>query len=71
MESTQWSLTTRRKLVEREHPSLSMVQQCILLGICRSGLYYESKRSLKDDELEVKEAIDRQYVITPYYESVV
>lgn len=33
----------------------------------RSGLYYGSKRSLKDDELSIKEAIDRHYLITPYY----
>lgn len=57
----------RREMVERPHPILSLVQQCILLSLSRSGLYYESKRSLKHDELAIKEAIDRQYLITPYY----
>lgn len=58
---------SRRLMVEREHVTLSLVQQCILLGISRSGLYYESKRSFRFDELAIKEAIDRQFMITPYY----
>ncbi len=57
----------RREMVERGHPLLSLVKQCIFLSLSRSGLYYESKHSLKYDELCVKEAIDRQYLITPYY----
>lgn len=54
-------------MVEPDHPQLSMVQQCLLLGICRSSLYYKSKRSINDDEWLIKQAIDRQYMITPYY----
>lgn len=54
-------------MVERDHVTLTLVQQCILLGLSRSGLYYESKRSLRYDKLEIKEAIDRQFMITPYY----
>lgn len=67
MESAEWSLSERRGMVEHDHPSLSLVQQCLLLGICRSGLYYEPKRTIREDELLIKEAIDRQYMITPYY----
>ena len=37
------SLSERRQLVEGEHQELSLVQQCILLSIHRSGLYYEPK----------------------------
>jgi putative transposase len=54
-------------MIERDHPKLSLVQQCLLLSICRSSLYYESKCTVLDDEYLVKEAIDRQYMITPYY----
>lgn len=54
-------------MIERKHPTLSLVKQCILLCLSRSGLYYESKRSIKYDELAIKEAIDRQFLITPYY----
>ena len=28
-------------MVERQHPSLSVVRQCKLLDISRSGLYYQ------------------------------
>jgi len=67
VESAEWSLTMRHEMVEPDHPQLSMVQQCLLLGICRSSLYYKSKRSINDDEWLIKQAIDRQYMITPYY----
>ena len=67
MESAEWSLSERRNMIEREHPKLSLVQQCLLLGICRSSLYYEPMRKVLEDEFLVKEAIDRQYMITPYY----
>jgi hypothetical protein len=51
-------------MVEHDHPSLNLVQQCLLLGIWRSGLYCEPKRNIKEDEFLIKEAIDRQYMIT-------
>lgn len=57
----------RRSMIEYGHQELSLVHQCILLSLSRSGLYYESKRSFRDDELSIKEAIDRQYLITPFY----
>ena len=34
------SLAQRWKIVDWEHPSLSMARQCALLGVSRSGLYY-------------------------------
>ena len=34
------SLAQRRKMVDRDHPSLSLTRQCALLGVIRSGLYY-------------------------------
>ena len=34
------TVTERREMVERQHPHLSIVQQCMLLCIHRSGLYY-------------------------------
>lgn len=57
----------RRSMIERGHQELSLVHQCILLSLSRSGLYYESQRSFREDELSIKEAIDRQYLIAPYY----
>ena len=29
----------RRQMVNREHPSLSLVRQCALLGVSRSSVY--------------------------------
>ena len=33
----------RRKMVDREHPSLPIVRQCALLGVSRSSRYYRAK----------------------------
>lgn len=67
METDPRQVKDRRVLVERDHPKLSLTQQCILLGLSRTGLYYEPKRSLKDDELAIKDAIDRKWTRSPYY----
>ena len=62
------SLARRRKMVNREHPSLSMARQCVLLGVSRSGLYYRSKGPSEED-LALMQAMDRQYLETPFYGS--
>ena len=53
-------------MVEPEHPSLSIVRQCTLLSISRSGLYYrptgESAASLA-----LMRLIDEAYLECPYY----
>lgn len=54
-------------MVETEHPKLSMVQQCILLSLCRSGLYYTAKPVVRPDELAIKAEIDRTYTKMPFY----
>ena len=56
----------RRALVDRRHPSLSVVRQCTLLGISRSGLYYRPV-GVSEEELTLMKLIDRQYLITPFY----
>ena len=33
----------RREMVDREHPSLSLVRQCALLGVSRSSIYYRPR----------------------------
>ena len=60
----------RRQLVDREHPSLSLslVRQCVLLGVSRSGLYYRS-RGTSEEDLALMQAMDRQYLETPFYGS--
>ena len=55
-------------MVERQHPWLSLVRQCRLLGISRSGLYYQPK-GVSEEDLALMELIDRQYLVTPFYGS--
>jgi putative transposase len=53
-------------VVDRYHPSLSIKCQCRLLGISRSGLYYQSK-GISEKDLNLMKLIDRQYLATPFY----
>ena len=58
----------RRELVDRQHGSLSIVQQCALLGVSRSSLYYRPRETSQQD-LSLMRAMDRQYLETPFYGS--
>ena len=58
----------RLEMIEKEHPRLSLVRQCALLGISRSSVYYQCKGMSKHD-LELMALIDRQYLKTPFYGS--
>lgn len=58
----------RRALVVRRHPKLSVVRQCALLGIGRSGLYYRPQGPSPED-LALMKVMDRQYLDTPFYGS--
>lgn len=47
MGQAQWP--QRRKLIDAEHPELSLRRQCVLLGINRSTLYYAANAPNVDD----------------------
>jgi putative transposase len=53
-------------VVDRRHPSLSIVRQCKLLDISRSGLYYQPV-GISQEDLTLMKLIDRQYLATPFY----
>ncbi len=53
-------------MVDRRHPSLSVVRQCKLLDISRSGLYYQPA-GIAEEDLTLMKLIDRQYLATPFY----
>ena len=55
-------------MVDREHPSLSLVRQCALLGVSRSSLYYRP-RAASAENLSLMGEIDRQYLETPFFGS--
>jgi len=60
------STTQKRQKVVKAHPRLSLKEQCNLLSIHRSGLYYKPKgESLLN--LRLMEAIDKQFIEHPYY----
>ncbi len=60
------SVERRRAVVNRRHPSLSVVRQCKLLDISRSGLYYQPV-GISEEDLTLMKLIDRQYLATPFY----
>jgi putative transposase len=53
-------------MIEAGHPDLSIVRQCELLGISRSGLYYEPVGPSREN-LELMRLLDEQYTRTPFY----
>jgi putative transposase len=58
----------RLAMIDREHPKLSLVRQCSLLGVSRSSLYYQPAPAAVED-LELMALLDRQYLKTPFYGS--
>ncbi|VAW14111.1 Integrase, catalytic region [hydrothermal vent metagenome] len=60
------STTERRQKVVRSHPGLSLVQQCKLLNIHRSGLYYKPRREAPFN-LRLMKEIDAYFLEHPYY----
>ena len=53
-------------MIELGHPELSVRRQCALLGIARSGLYYEPVGPSPED-LTLMRLLDEQYTRTPFY----
>ena len=57
-----------RALVERRNSDLSIRRQCELLGVNRSGLYYEPVGE-NEENLRLMRLLDEQYTRTPFYGS--
>ena len=55
-------------MVNRRHPSLSVVRQCRLLDINRSSVYFRSSEASQEDLGHMK-LMDHQYLATPFYGS--
>ncbi len=58
----------RREMVDRQHPALSTLRQCALMGISRSSVYYRP-RAPSQKGLALMKQIDQQYLVTPFYGS--
>jgi putative transposase len=50
-----------RKLVDHDHPELSVSRQCVLLGLPRSTLYYRSV-PVRESTLRIMARIDALYL---------
>jgi len=53
-------------MIQAGHPELSVRRQCDLLGISRSGFYYEPAGPSAEN-LELMRLLDEQYTRTPFY----
>lgn len=53
-------------LIESSHRKLSVVKQCALLDISRSGLYYEPVKE-SGENLAIMRMLDEEYFKTPFY----
>jgi putative transposase len=62
------STEERRGLVEPEHSEISVRRQCDLLGVGRSGLYYQAVGESAEN-LMLMRWIDEQYTRRPFYGS--
>jgi putative transposase len=60
------SLDRRRQMIEPEHPQLSVVRQCDLVSISRSGFYHRPAGETQLN-LELMRPIDAQFLETPWY----
>jgi putative transposase len=54
--------------VDREHADVSVRRQCELLGVNRSGLYYEPAGE-SEENLTLMRLLDEQYTRAPFYGS--
>jgi len=62
------SVERRRQMVEPEHPRLSIVRQCELVSISRSGFYHRPAEEMPLN-LELMCLVDAQFLETPWYGS--
>ena len=62
------SLDRRRQMIEPDHPQLSVVRQCKLVSISRSGFYHRPAGETALN-LELMRRIDVQFLETPWYGS--
>jgi len=53
-------------MIEAAHPVLSVRRQCRLLGLARSGLYYEAQGESAEN-LELMRLLDEAYTVWPFY----
>ena len=61
------SVEERRRLIDSDHEVIPVYRQCELLGLPRSSLYYQSRRSSDAYNQELMRLIDKQFTEMPFY----
>jgi putative transposase len=59
-------LEQKRMMINRDNQQLSIIKQCELLSINRSGIYYVPVPE-KEENLVIMRILDEQYLETPFY----
>ena len=62
----QLTIADKRMRIDVNHPELSAVRQCDLLGLSRSSWYYTARPESVYNE-QLMRLIDRQYTATPFF----
>jgi putative transposase len=62
------SPAARLAMIARVHPQFSIVEQCVLLKVARSTLYYQPQ-PVSDNDLALMRRIDEIYMMWPFYGS--
>jgi putative transposase len=60
------STEQKRQMIEREHPTMSIQQQCTLMKLSRSAYYYHPVDE-SEENLCLMRLLDEQYLKTPFY----
>jgi len=60
-------LSHKLHLVEKDHPKLSIREQCELLQLNRSSVYWKHKPEVSAEDMVVMNAIDELYTKRPYF----
>jgi putative transposase len=60
------SLNERRLMIDKQNSSLSISEQCRILHLHRSGLYYQPC-SESEENMNIMRLLDEQYFKTPFY----
>ena len=55
-----------RRVLDRDHPELSIRRQCALLGVARSGVYRPPSAANDNDDLLLMRRIDELFTAWPF-----
>ena len=57
----------KRSWIDVDHPNMSVVRQCELVGLCRSSYYFTPMAIESEENLRLMLEIDKMYLKRPFY----